>query len=98
MVRVTDLTLALMLMALAIALAGGALSFPPMPGQSFGPKLFPNIIAAALAACALVLALRAAKAKAIKIAVVTPDWWGVPGALGQSADSARQHRGIHVTG
>ena len=65
--RVTDLTLAVMLMALATALAGGALSFPPMPGQSFGPKLFPNIIAAALAACALVLALRAAKAKRSKL-------------------------------
>ena len=82
MMRVSDFTLALLLFALAAALAGGALSFPPMPGQSFGPKLFPNLIAAALVACAVVLTLRAAKAKALKIAVVTPEWWGVPGRLG----------------
>lgn len=71
-----------MLLALAAAMAIGATSFPPMPGQAFGPKLFPNIVAAGFALCALMLIVRAAKARAIKLAVVTPEWWNEPGRRG----------------
>jgi putative tricarboxylic transport membrane protein len=80
--RVTDFTLALMLFALAGALAVGAASFPPMPGQAFGAKLFPNMIAAGLAICATILCIRAAKAKQIKVGWVRPEWWGQPGRIG----------------
>ncbi len=80
--KVSDFTLALVLLALALAMAVGALSFPPMPGQAFGPKLFPNLVAAGFALCALVLILRAARAKSIRIAVVQPEWWNEPGRRG----------------
>lgn len=71
-----------MLLALAAAMAIAAMSFPPMPGQAFGPKLFPNIVAAGFALCALMLIRRAAKAGAIKLVVVTPEWWDEPGRRG----------------
>lgn len=83
--RVTDFTLALLLLALAAALAIGAASFPPMPGQAFGPRLFPNLIAGGLAICAGLLIVRAAKAKGLRLGVVTPEWWNEPGRRGNLA-------------
>lgn len=83
--RVTDFTLALLLLALAAALAIGAASFPPMPGQAFGPRLFPNLIAGGLAICAGLLVVRAAKAKGLRLGVVTPEWWNEPGRRGNLA-------------
>lgn len=83
--RVTDFTLALLLLALAAALAIGAASFPPMPGQAFGPRLFPNLIAGGLAICAGLLVVRAAKAKGLQLGVITPEWWNEPGRRGNLA-------------
>ncbi len=80
--KVSDLTLALMLLALAAAMSIGAMSFPLMPGQAFGPRLFPNIVAAGFALCALTLIVRAAKAKSITLAIIKPDWWHEPGRRG----------------
>ena len=77
--KVSDFTLALVLLALAFAMAVGALSFPPMPGQAFGPKLFPSIVAAGFALCAVALIIRAIKAKTINISIVRPEWWNEPG-------------------
>ena len=77
--KVSDFTLALVLLALALAMAVGALSFPPMPGQAFGPKLFPNIVAAGFALCALALIMRAVKTKTLVISAVRPEWWNEPG-------------------
>ena len=57
--KVSDFTLALVLFALAFAMAAGALSFPPMPGQAFGPKLFPSVVAAGFALCAVALIMHA---------------------------------------
>ncbi len=83
--RVTDFTLALLLFALAAALAIGASSFPPMPGQTFGAKLFPNLIATGFAICATLLCVRAAKARNFSIGWVRPEWWGQAGRLGNLA-------------
>lgn len=83
--KVSDFTLALVLLALAAAMTIGALSFPPMPGQAFGPRLFPNLIAAGFALCAVALILRAAKAKAIRVTIVQPEWWNEPGRRGNLA-------------
>jgi putative tricarboxylic transport membrane protein len=80
--RVTDFTLALMLFALAATLAIGASSFPPMPGQAFGARLFPNLIATGLVICGALLCLRTAKAKQLKIGWVQPEWWGQSGRIG----------------
>ena len=83
--KVSDFTLALVLLALAIAMAVGALSFPPMPGQAFGPKLFPNIVAAGFVLCALALIMRAVKSKTLVISIVRPEWWNEPGRRGNLA-------------
>lgn len=80
--KVSDFTLALVLLAVALAMAVGALSFPPMPGQAFGPKLFPNIVAAGFVLCALALIMQAVKAKSLVISVVRPEWWNEPGRRG----------------
>jgi putative tricarboxylic transport membrane protein len=80
--KVSDFTLALVLLALAAAMAVGALSFPQMPGQAFGAKLFPNIVAAGFALCALALIMRAIKTKTLVISVVRPEWWHEPGRRG----------------
>jgi putative tricarboxylic transport membrane protein len=39
-------------------------SFPAMPGQRFGPAVFPGLIAAGFIACGLILLLRGLRAKA----------------------------------
>ena len=83
--KVSDFALALVLLALATAMAVGALSFPPMPGQAFGPKLFPNIVAAGFVLCALALIMRAIKTKTIQIKIVRPEWWNEPGRRGNLA-------------
>jgi putative tricarboxylic transport membrane protein len=83
--RVSDFTLAVVLLAFAIAMAVGASAFPPMPGQAFGPKLFPNLIATGFAMCAVMLMLRAAKAKQMKFGFVRPEWWHKPARLGNLA-------------
>ena len=83
--KVSDFTLALVLLALAAAMAVGALSFPPMPGQAFGPKLFPNIVAAGFVVCAFALIMRAVKAKTLVISIVRPEWWNEPGRRGNLA-------------
>jgi hypothetical protein len=80
--RVTDFPLAIALLALSAALAIAALSFPPMAGQAFEPKLFPNMIAAALAICAALLIARALRVKQLRFGWVRPVCWGAPGRLG----------------
>jgi putative tricarboxylic transport membrane protein len=56
--RLTDLPTGLALIAIGLAVAGYAQTFPPMPGQPVGPSLFPTIIGVGLAlvGAALVLA------------------------------------------
>jgi putative tricarboxylic transport membrane protein len=80
--KVSDFTLALVLLAVALAMAVGALSFPQMPGQAFGAKLFPNIVAAGFVLCALALIMRAIKTKTLVISIVRPEWWNEPGRRG----------------
>ncbi len=80
--KLSDFTLALLLLALAAAMSITALSFPPMPGQAFGPKLFPNIVAAGLALCAVALIMRARKSGDFSIRMVRPEWWNEAGRQG----------------
>jgi putative tricarboxylic transport membrane protein len=47
-VRLNDSLIALLLIALAVAVMVHASGFPLMPGQSFGPALFPTLIAVGL--------------------------------------------------
>ena len=53
--RFNDAVFGVVLLLVAIAVAATALTFPGMPGQSFGPALFPDIIAGGFALCGLAL-------------------------------------------
>ena len=46
--RINDTLAGLLIMAFGAAVAGFAQTFPPMPGQSIGPSLFPTVIASGL--------------------------------------------------
>ena len=59
--RLSDAALGLVLVGVAAAIAGTARSFPLVPGQAFGPSLFPLAIAGGFAACGVGLILRGAR-------------------------------------
>ncbi len=56
--RLHDTLLGALLLALAAALFVYALTFPDMPGQRYGPALFPQLIALGIMACGLLIAVR----------------------------------------
>ena len=51
-----------------------AQSFPPMPGQNVGPKMFPQLIAAGLMICAALLVVNGLKTLKTKSWITVPDW------------------------
>lgn len=53
--------------------------FPAFPGQDYGPNLFPRIMAAGIALCALLLALRGLRVRAPLITI--EDWVRDPARL-----------------
>jgi putative tricarboxylic transport membrane protein len=53
--RLNDSLIALLLIVLAVAVIAYASGFPPMPGQTFGPALFPTLIATGLIVAGLSL-------------------------------------------
>ena len=59
--RLSDALSGTIAAVLGIELAAYSRTFPPMPGQSIGPGLFPTIIGAGLIVCGTVLALSTAK-------------------------------------
>lgn len=76
-----------------VALGGVVLwhiqSFPPMPGQKYGPAWFPGLIAIGLVLCGALLMLARLRAADIQPLVEPPDWVrrprasaGVVGVLG----------------
>jgi len=72
------------------ALIGGALvlfasailwyvrNFPPMPGQEFGPSLFPRFIASGLLVCGVALIVSGAKRWRAEPVVELSDWLRMP--------------------
>jgi putative tricarboxylic transport membrane protein len=62
--RINDTIAGAFLITLALAVIGLTLSFPPFPGQKFGPSLFPRILSAALILCGVLLILRDQKSRA----------------------------------
>lgn len=53
-----------------------AMSFPPMPGQNVGPNMFPQLIAAGLMICAVMLIWRGLRARGTEAWITLPDWLG----------------------
>jgi putative tricarboxylic transport membrane protein len=56
--RVNDLISGALLIALAAAMIAYTFTFPPFPGQKYGPSLFPRIIGAGMLVCGLLLMIR----------------------------------------
>ncbi|MCS6921078.1 MAG: tripartite tricarboxylate transporter TctB family protein [Elioraea sp.] len=56
--RLSDAALGVVLLGAAAAIAWTARGFPLVPGQAFGPSLFPMLIAAGFAACGAGLIVR----------------------------------------
>jgi putative tricarboxylic transport membrane protein len=56
--RVNDLISGALLIALAAAMIAYTTTFPPFPGQKYGPSLFPRIIGGGLIICGLLLMIR----------------------------------------
>lgn len=53
-------------------------NFPPMPGQDFGPSLFPRFIAGGLLVCGVALIASGAKRWRAEPAVALSDWLRTP--------------------
>jgi putative tricarboxylic transport membrane protein len=60
--RVNDAVVGACLIALAIAILVHIQGYPLIPGQKYGPALFPGVIAAGLIACGLLLVRRGVRA------------------------------------
>jgi putative tricarboxylic transport membrane protein len=56
--RVNDLISGALLIVLAAAMIAYTTTFPPFPGQKYGPSLFPRIIGAGMILCGLLLMIR----------------------------------------
>jgi putative tricarboxylic transport membrane protein len=56
--RVSDVISGALVVLLAVAMAAYTTTFPPFPGQKYGPSLFPRILGAGLLLCGILLILR----------------------------------------
>lgn len=56
--RANDAIPGILLIALAIAMLTATFSFPTLPGQAYGPALFPRILASGFFICGAILILR----------------------------------------
>ena len=83
--RVRDAVSGAVLVALAAAILLAARGFADMPGQAYGPALFPSLIAGGLAACGLVLLGRGLPRLVAEGAAGLGGWSG--GGRGRLADA-----------
>ena len=60
--RAHDTLLGLLMMALAALVFAYTLGFPAMPGQRYGPALFPQVVCAGIFGCGLLIAWRGRRA------------------------------------
>lgn len=67
--RLHPALLGLILIALAAAFFGYTFTFPALPGQRYGPALFPRVIAIGIALCALVLMVQGRRSGAPWVAL-----------------------------
>jgi putative tricarboxylic transport membrane protein len=80
--RVSDTVAGIVLIAIAAAMIYLTLSFPPFPGQKFGPALFPRILGSGLILCALLLIARHLRATNRTPAFALSPWAGEPWRVG----------------
>jgi putative tricarboxylic transport membrane protein len=61
--KISDSVIGVFLIALGIAILIHIQSYPLIPGQNYGPALFPGVIAVGLLACGALLFVRGVRAK-----------------------------------
>ena len=61
--RLNDAVLGLVLLIFAAAMMAYTTTFPAMPGQNYGPALFPMLIGAGMAICGLLLIAQGLRAR-----------------------------------
>jgi len=76
--KVSDTVSGVVLVLFALGVFYLTRSFPPMPGQRFGPSLLPNVIAMALGACGLILIIQSIRQRKVMPLFVLPAWAHVP--------------------
>lgn len=72
--RVNDAVFGVVLLLFAAAMIGYTTTFPEMPGQDYGPALFPRLIGAGMAACGLVLIVQGLRARREVAWATLGDW------------------------
>ncbi len=80
--RLHDTLLGALLVALASAFFAYTFTFPDMPGQRYGPALFPRLIALGIIACGLVIAVRGRRSAGSWLAFSEPLVGGLCAWLG----------------
>jgi putative tricarboxylic transport membrane protein len=79
LMRLNDALLGALLLGLSAWVWWLTTFFPDFPGQAYGPNLFPRILAAGIALCALLLVLRGLRAGGGVVAL--DSWLRYPGRL-----------------
>jgi putative tricarboxylic transport membrane protein len=79
--RLNDLLIGLLLLALSALVAAAAWSLPNPAQQPLGPSAFPLILAGLLALCAVILSVNGARAVPRGSWLVREDWTRRPAAL-----------------
>lgn len=74
--KVNDVLSGALTGAFAIAIFAGAQGFSRIPGQNVGPEVFPELIAAGMMLCAVILVARGMKTLGRERWISLPDWLG----------------------
>lgn len=72
--KVNDVVSGSLAAAFAVIILLGAQSFPDIPGQKVGPRVFPELIAAGLLLCAALLVARGMRSRARQPWLSVPAW------------------------
>ena len=78
--KLSDITLGAILIALGIAVGLYSMQLPSVPGQPYGPSLFPTIIGAAMAVCGAVSLVGGLRRRGVPL-VAFEDWAREPRAV-----------------
>jgi putative tricarboxylic transport membrane protein len=76
--RTNDTFAGLAIIVLALVMLALTLSFPPFPGQKYGPALFPRLLGAGMILCGLLLILRDRQSQSRQPAVALASWMREP--------------------
>ena len=79
--RANDAVIGIILVLFAAIMVALTASFPPFPGQKYGPALFPRLLGAGLMVCGAVLVSRGVEARRAGEPLITfAEWTSRPGS------------------